>query len=227
MGRDSRQARRQRQRRDAERAKKQPSRGSSKTALYAGIATVAVIVAVVAVLFFSLGGNAQSSGPARATATAVAEMTPVAGVAYGPVKCNYSMSTTPGFYHVHAHLTILDGGKNVPISSNIGFDLNHDCLTWVHTHNPSYGVIHIESPYRIVPTLGDFFDIWNQPLNSKQVASAKVKPGQHIKVFVDEKPYSGDPRNIKLVAHKDIEFEVGPPFVPPKKFNYNQFNPPL
>jgi hypothetical protein len=132
-----------------------------------------------------------------------------------------------GFYHVHAHLAITYKGKNIPIPSNIGFDLNHDCLTWTHTHNPSLGVIHIESPYKIVPTLANFFGVWGQPLSSTQVASYKVQPGEQMKVFVDEKPYHGNVRDIKLVAHKDIQIEIGPPFVPPKKFNYNQFNPPL
>lgn len=225
MGRESRQARRQRQRRDAERARKQSS-NTSRTGLIAGIAVVVVVIAVIATLVLTQG-RALSSPGANATATAVAETTPVAGVAYGPIKCTYATMDSPGFYHVHAHLTILDAGKSIPISNNIGFDLNHDCLTWVHTHTPSYGVLHIESPYKIVPTLGDFFGVWGKPLNSTQVASATVKPGQHMKVFVDEKPYTGDPRKIKLVRHEDIEIEVGPPFVKPKKFNYNQFNPPL
>lgn len=186
-----------------------------------------VVIAVIGVLVIGLGGKTASAGNADATSTAVAETTPVAGVAYGPIKCSYTEMVSPGFYHVHAHLAITDKGKNIPLPSNIGFDLNHDCLTWAHTHNPSLGVIHIESPYKIVPTLSDFFKVWGQPLNSHQVASVTVKPGEQMKVFVDEKPYNGDPRNIKLVAHEDVQIEVGPPFVKPKKFNYYQFNPPL
>jgi hypothetical protein len=226
MGRESRQSRRQRQRRDAERARKHQSTGS-RTALVAGIAMAAVVIAVIAALVFSFGGQAASTAGAHATATAQAEYTPVAGVAYGPVRCSYNEMVAPGFYHVHAHLTILDRGKNVPVSPNIGYDLQHDCLTWAHTHNPSMGVIHIESPYKIIPTLGDFFKVWGQPLSSTQVASAKVTNGEQMKVFVDEKPYTGNPQDIKLKAHTDVEIEVGPPFVPPKKFNYYQFHPPL
>lgn len=225
MGRESRQARRQRQRRDAERAQKHTT-NTSRTALIAGVVMAAVVIAVVGVLLLTQG-RAESSGQVSATATAEAEFTPVAGVAYGPVKCSYNEMISPGFYHVHAHLTILDHGKSIPVSPNIGYDLNHDCLTWTHTHSPSYGVIHIESPHKIIPELGNFFDIWGKPLSRTQVASATVKPGESMKVFVDEKPYTGDPRKIKLHAHTDVEIEVGPPFVPPKKFNYNQFNPPL
>jgi hypothetical protein len=221
MGRESRQARRQRQRRDAERAQKQSSTGS-RTGLIAGIVMAVVVIGVVALLFFTQV-QAQHSANAHATATVEAEFTPVAGIQYGPIKCTYNEMTQSGFYHVHAHLTILDDGQDVPVDPNVGYELDHDCLTWVHTHNPSRGILHIESPYKIVPTLGEFFDIWNKPLSRTQVASATVKPGESMKVYVDGKLYSGDPASIKLYNHTQITVEIGPPFEKPKPFNFAKY----
>ena len=39
-----------------------------------------------------------------------------------------------------------------------------------------------------------------------------------LKVFVDGKPYDGDPAKIPLNAHTDIVIEAGPPFPAPPKF---------
>lgn len=222
MGRESRQARRQRQRRDAERARKQTS-SNSRTSLIAGIAMAIVVIGVVAALILTQG-HTQNTVAAEATATVQAEFTPVADVKIGPIRCTYNEMTQSGFYHEHAHLTILDAGKNIPVQTNIGFDIQHDCLTWVHTHNPSLGIIHIESPYKIVPTLGQFFQVWRQPLSSHQVASATVQPGQKMEVFVNEKRYYGDPSAITLHRHTDVTIEIGPPFQKPQPFNFAKYN---
>lgn len=41
-----------------------------------------------------------------------------------------------------------------------------------------------------------------------------------MKVYVDQKPYTGNPRDIVLVKHKTITIEIGPPFVAPKPYNF-------
>src|SRR5579884_4046909 len=86
MGRESRQARRQRQRREAERAKKHQS-SSSRTGLYAAAGIAVVVIGIIAALVLSQGKG--QSATAKATATAAAELTPVPGIAYGPVRCSY------------------------------------------------------------------------------------------------------------------------------------------
>ena len=93
----------------------------------------------------------------------------------------------------------------------------NQCLYWLHTHTPD-GVIHIESPANRTFTLGDFFAIWGQPLSTTRAASAFAKAGSKLKVWVDGKPYAGDPAKIPLVAHADIVIEAGPPFPTPPKF---------
>jgi hypothetical protein len=191
--------------------------------LIAGIAMVMVVIGVLAALLL-LQKNTALSASAVKTATVQAEYTPVAGVQIGPIKCSYAEMTLAGFYHEHAHLAIFDHGRNVPIDSNIGYDLQHDCLTWTHTHSPSLGIIHVESPYKIVPTLGEFFKVWGKPLNSHQVASATVNPGDKMRVYVGTKLYTGDPTQIKLVRHENITIEVGPPFEKPVLFNFAKYN---
>jgi hypothetical protein len=41
-----------------------------------------------------------------------------------------------------------------------------------------------------------------------------------VRAFVDEKPYSADPRTIVLGAHTQITLEVGAPFVTPPVYGF-------
>jgi hypothetical protein len=113
--------------------------------------------------------------------------------------------------HIHQHIAILDHGKAVDVPPNVGQPAGRECLYWIHTHTPD-GVIHIEAPKDRSFTLGDFFDIWGQPLSKSEAASAHAAKGEHLKVWVDGNAYAGDPRAIKLAAHTDILIEAGPPF---------------
>jgi hypothetical protein len=119
--------------------------------------------------------------------------------------------------HIHQHLAILDRGKEVPIPQFIGIPQAAHCIYWLHTHTPD-GIIHIEAPKDRSFTLGDFFSVWGQPLDRTHVASAVMTKGERMRVWVNGKPYAGDPARIPLTAHADIVIEVGPPFVKPKPY---------
>ena len=119
--------------------------------------------------------------------------------------------------HIHQHLVILDHGKPVDIPFDVGRPTAARCLYWLHTHTPD-GIIHIEAPADRAFTLGNFFEIWGQPLSRTQVASAKATKKAPLKVWVNGKPYLGDPRKIVLAAHADITIQVGPPFTKPTLF---------
>ena len=119
--------------------------------------------------------------------------------------------------HIHQHLTIIDRGKPVSVPQYIGIPTGKQCIYWVHTHTPD-GIIHIEAPQDRSFTLGDFFEVWGQPLSRSQAATASAAKGQSLKVWVDGKPYTGDPRKIALAPHADIVIEVGPPFPTPPRF---------
>src|SRR5664280_356707 len=87
-------------------------------------------------------------------------------------------------YHVHVHVALYYNGDMQRLPAGIGItkpqavehysqgpfdDVGiYDCLYWLHTHVAD-GIIHVEAPAKQQFTLGQFFDIWNQPLNPNQV----------------------------------------------------------
>jgi hypothetical protein len=83
-------------------------------------------------------------------------------------------------------------------------------IYWLHTHDAT-GIIHVESPDARTYTLGNFFDIWGQPLTPTNVAGLEGP----VHAYVDGKPHPGDPRAIVLRAHAQITLEVGTPLVTP------------
>jgi hypothetical protein len=119
--------------------------------------------------------------------------------------------------HIHQHLVIFDHGKQVDIPQNVGQPAARRCIYWLHTHTPD-GIIHIEAPKDRSFTLGDFFKVWGQPISRTRAATAKATAKSPLRVWVDGKPYKGDPSKIKLNAHTDIVIEAGPPFPTPPRF---------
>jgi hypothetical protein len=90
------------------------------------------------------------------------------------------------------------------------------CLYWLHSHTPD-GVIHMESPEQRSFTLGNYFDVWGQPLSASQVGPAKGT----VTAFVDGKQVTGNPRDIKLGEHVNIQLDVGK-VVPFKSYTYSE-----
>jgi len=127
--------------------------------------------------------------------------------------------------HVHAHLALFSKGRQIAIPYGIGivkpFDVKNGFvgvgqgIYWLHTHDAT-GIIHVESPDNRTYTLGNFFNIWGRPLTRGDVAGLKGE----VRVFVDGKPYTGDPRAIVLGPHTQITLEVGAPFVPPPAYTF-------
>ena len=125
-------------------------------------------------------------------------------------------------YHIHAHLFVFVNGAPRAIPAGIGIPGSSTqltpqgpiaaggrCIYWLHTHT-SDGVMHIESPTQRVYTLGNFFDVWHQPLSATQVATAHGK----VTGYVNGKPWAKDPRSIALTPHAVIQLSVGTPVVP-------------
>jgi hypothetical protein len=119
-------------------------------------------------------------------------------------------------FHIHQHLAVFDHGKPVPVPDDLGHAETAQCLYWIHTHTPD-GIIHVESPKFRTFVLGELFDIWDEPLTATAVGPAHIKKGQ-LRVFVNGKPYVGDPRKIELAQHTDITIEAGPPYAKPVLF---------
>ena len=125
--------------------------------------------------------------------------------------------------HYHAHVSLIYRGQPALLPAQTGIVANN-CLYWMHTHTTS-GIVHIEAPKDSASrqfTLRDFFQIWNQPLTKKQIATFKIGPEDELKVWVDGKPYTGDLDKIVLKSHTDVVVEIGPPFTdPPPVYDWN------
>jgi hypothetical protein len=127
-------------------------------------------------------------------------------------------------FHIHAHLTIFvrGGARQIPAGIGIAppleveetptgaFVAGASCFMWLHTHSAD-GIIHTESPITRTYTLGEFFDIWGQPLYATQVGPAHG----HVTALFNGKYWDGDPRQIPLLKHAQIQLEVGTPLVAP------------
>jgi len=138
---------------------------------------------------------------------------PPGGATVDGIRCEQMES---GVFHIHQHLAIYDHGKPVPIPDNVGRPLFAQCLYWLHTHTTD-GIIHIESPVTRTYRLGEFFDIWGEPLNATHVGPVKLSKGQ-LRAYVGGRRYNGDPRKIELTLHADIVLEAGPPYPKPTPF---------
>jgi len=125
-------------------------------------------------------------------------------------------------YHIHAHLIVYVNGQPRALPGGIGIPGSQvvqsaegpvaaggQCIYYLHTHAPD-GIIHIESPTQRIYTLGDFFDVWRQPLTSNNVAGNKGS----VSVTVNGKPWTKNPRDVPLDPHSVIQISVGSPVVP-------------
>lgn len=131
-------------------------------------------------------------------------------------------------FHIHAHLTVFVNGQARQIPAAIGipgavaqstpqgpFIGSGTCFYWLHTHAAD-GIIHIESPVQRTYTLGDFFDEWGQPLGTGQVG-----PDQgHVTAIYNGQVYQGNPRDIPLTAHAEIQLEVGSQLIAPVSISW-------
>jgi hypothetical protein len=142
------------------------------------------------------------------------------------IKCQ---RTEQVLFHIHAHLSVFVDGQARLIPYGIGiakplrgenttagpFVTSGGCFSWLHTHTND-GIIHIESPVQRTYTLGNFFDVWNQPLSTDQVGPAHG----HVTVFVNHRLYTGNPRDIPLLPQAQIQLDVGTPLIAPETITF-------
>jgi hypothetical protein len=131
--------------------------------------------------------------------------------------------------HTHTHLTIFIRGtaRQVPAAIGIAspraveenpagaFVSAGTCFMWLHTHAAD-GIIHTESPIERTYTLGEFFDIWGQPLDREHVGPEDGP----VTVFLNGRLFAGNPRRLPLLAHAQIQLEVGKPLVRPEQLTF-------
>jgi hypothetical protein len=152
--------------------------------------------------------------------------TAATGQSVDGIQCNAGEKTVT---HVHTHLTIFVNGKARVIPYGVGipgyeavqtpegpFVETGSCFYWLHTHAED-GIIHVESPSATETfTLGQFFAEWGLPLSATQVGPVTgnetvffAAPGKKVGI------YKGDPANLPLGSHYQIQIDVGTPIVKP------------
>jgi len=191
---------------------------TSGTATSAGTGTSAASSSGTVIGF---EGVPLEQGPLLAPATTTLHH-PVDGV-----SCNGNEQLV---YHVHAHLAVFDNGRLYAVPAGVGIPGavtqqtaqgpvvgSGTCFFWLHTHTTD-GIIHIESPSKRVYTLGDFFDVWHQPLSSTVVAHLHGK----VTTFVNGRAWNRSPRDVPLLSHEDIQLEIGEPAPPVVKINWSR-----
>ena len=197
-----------------------------------GVAAGVAAFAATAVLAMTHNGGVASTpaagplGPEGVPIPAGAELARAQSLANGQRTDGIACQTSEQvLFHIHAHLTVFVDGKARRVPAGIGiapplevqetpvgaFVARAACFMWLHTHSAD-GIIHTESPITRAYTLGNFFDIWGQPLSRVRVGPARGP----VTALVDGRRFNGDPRQIPLLRHAQIQLEVGKPLVAPE-----------
>jgi hypothetical protein len=198
---------------------------SSRALRRSGIAA-AVLAAVAVAGLLLLGGGRSTAEPPRPAPGALASTAhEAAGRPVDGIRCQTEEQV---LFHIHAHLAVFVGGHPRVIPEGIGipsprleqetpegpFVGSGSCFYWLHSHARD-GIVHIESPVERRYTLGDYFDIWRQPLGPHRVGPATGA----VTAYLDGHAFEGDLRAIPLHAHALIQLDVGRR-VPPQPFAF-------
>jgi hypothetical protein len=136
-------------------------------------------------------------------------------------------------FHAHAHLDVFLDGQPVLVPGGIGIAVDdpavkqfagplgtgyggieppgcdQPCISPLHTHDPD-GILHTESATEETNQLGQLFTEWGVALANDCVGEY-CEPDTTIEVYVDGKPYQGDPASIELVDRREIAVVIGTP----------------
>ncbi|MDA8046860.1 MAG: hypothetical protein M0Z30_16740 [Actinomycetota bacterium] len=194
------------------------------------VMAAAVVVVVGLGVGLGLGLTGSSGGPSGPEGVPLQNVPDLAsadstlsGAPVDGMTCRKDMAATDP-YHVHVHVAIFVNGRQERIPAGAGITLprasvqvpggtffdagSSDCLYWLHTHADD-GIIHVEAPAKRNFTLGEFFDIWGQPLGPDQVGPAHGT----VVAFENGQRFQGNPRDIPLDSQAVIQLDVGGPVV--------------
>jgi hypothetical protein len=147
------------------------------------------------------------------------------------IECEHNAKLV---FHVHTHVTVFVDGEQRTIPAGVGVDppvgpdnyrpspigpqfgeAPGQCLAWVSTRYAD-GLIHVESSEQRTFTLGDFFAVWGQPLSKDEVGPARGE----VTAIVNRQAWTGDPADIPIESHTQIQLMVGKPLVAPQTIQF-------
>ena len=147
------------------------------------------------------------------------------------IKCEHNAKL---LFHVHTHLTVFVNGAQRTIPAGVGVDppITRDnyrpspigpqfgetpgqCLAWLSTRYAD-GLIHVESSEQRTFTLGDFFAVWGQPLSKTELGPEQGE----VTAIVDNQAWTGDPADIPLASHTQIQLMLGKPLIAPQTIQF-------
>jgi MFS family permease len=192
----------------------QPKRGRLSTLQkQVSICAAGAIVAVLVVLPVALSAPTNATSNLRLSRGSPARGQPVDGV-----SCSGTLGSA---VRANTRLTVYVNGQQAAIPVGVGSvappqpgvaalasNGRTTCLYPLHVLE-SDNIIHVDSSANRTYTLGEFFDIWGQPLSQTQMADY-VSDANHTLAFYvfdgngNMQTYTGDPRAIALVEHRTI-----------------------
>jgi len=203
-----------RRRREAARAR-QAARRRRERRRRLGIAAVLAVLLVV-----GIGGLVAAAGRHRPAATGGG---PLAGLQTGPAPWGANTAdlaqrlqaaglpplnpVEQTVLHIHQHLDLYVDGRKVPVPAGIGIDPAVGFAP-LHTHDAS-GVIHVESPTVRTYTLGELFAVWGVRLTPSCLGGYCAGGGGELRLYVDGRPYHGDPAALALAPHQELVVAFG------------------
>jgi hypothetical protein len=151
---------------------------------------------------------------ARPVGTGSRFQPPVSGPVSG--SCTAALGPRSG-----AHVEVFAANRVLLLPAGIGTRAPRDELDGRIVRAGCYGSLVTLDPTGVVLvrpgvqlTLADLFRSWGQPLSPGQLASFSTLPGTRVTVYVNGKPWRGEPAAVPLSRHAEIVLEVGP-HVPP------------
>ncbi len=212
------------QRRDS-RQRGGPASDRSRWLLY-GLAALGPILLIAAVVFVFVGRSGSSSGNANGAPPQI-DYAALPGIQKTKAPWAPEYNSLPDRlkplgldalggellnYHVHQHLDIFIDGKKEQVPAFVGID-DGAFLTQLHTHDAS-GIVHVEAGKAFPYSLGQFFGVWGLRLSKTCIGAYCATTAKPLKVYLNGKPYTGDPNNLVLKNHEEIAIVYGKP---PKK----------
>lgn len=167
------------------------------------------IAAILTVAVLALGGLVREPAAAQSM---------MGGLPIDGIRCD---SMEGAVQHIHAHLQLFNRGRRVEVPAQIGIMQIAGCLYWLHTHATD-GIIHIEAPTARTFTLGQFFDIWDESLSRSQAGPLHAPRGRTLRVTVNGRVWTGNPRSIPLRDREEIVIQNGPPYGTPHSADWSK-----